>query len=59
MVAQRICGSLRSMHGRRVAAWTSVTLDGYTSGPDGPSHDTWLYEHVGSRIVIDRPGGEP
>lgn len=32
---------------RRIVAWTSVTLDGYTSGPSGPAHDTWLYEHAG------------
>lgn len=31
---------------RRVIAWVSVTLDGYTSGPDGPMHDTWLHEHA-------------
>jgi dihydrofolate reductase len=31
---------------RRIVAWTNVTLDGYTSGPEGPEHDTWLYEHV-------------
>jgi dihydrofolate reductase len=32
--------------GRRVVAWASVSMDGYTSGPDGPEHDQWLYEHV-------------
>lgn len=32
---------------RRIVAWTNVSLDGYTSGPDGPAHDGWLYEHVG------------
>lgn len=32
---------------RRVVAWASVTIDGYTSGPGGPEHDTWLYEHAG------------
>ena len=26
----------RVMAARRIVAWTSVTLDGYTSGPDGP-----------------------
>lgn len=31
---------------RRVVAWASVSLDGYTSGPDGPAHDTWLYQHA-------------
>jgi dihydrofolate reductase len=31
---------------RRIVAWTSLTLDGYTSGPDGESGDTWLYEHA-------------
>ncbi len=24
----------------------TVSMDGYSSGPDGPQHDTWLYEHV-------------
>ncbi|HYH30787.1 MAG TPA: dihydrofolate reductase family protein [Pseudonocardia sp.] len=32
---------------RRVVAWASVTMDGYTSGPGGVAHDTWLYEHAG------------
>jgi hypothetical protein len=32
--------------GRRVVAWASVSMDGYTSGPGGPAHDQWLYEHV-------------
>ena len=32
---------------RRIVAWTSLTLDGYTSGPDGPEGDGWLYEHAG------------
>ena len=32
---------------RRIVAWTSLTLDGYTSGPDGTSGDSWLYEHAG------------
>jgi len=25
--------------GRRVVAWASVSMDGYTSGPGGPAHD--------------------
>jgi len=24
----------------------TVSIDGYSSGPRGPEHDTWLYEHV-------------
>lgn len=32
---------------RRIIGWTSVTLDGYTSGPEGPAGDQWLYEHAG------------
>jgi dihydrofolate reductase len=32
--------------GRRVVAWASVSMDGYTSGPGGPAHDQWLYEHA-------------
>jgi hypothetical protein len=31
---------------RRVVAWVTISMDGYTSGPQGPAHDTWLYEHV-------------
>jgi hypothetical protein len=31
---------------RRVMAWCTVSIDGYSSGPGGPEHDTWLYEHV-------------
>jgi dihydrofolate reductase len=31
---------------RRIVAWTSLTLDGYTSGPEGVSGDSWLYEHA-------------
>lgn len=33
--------------GRRVVAWASVSMDGCTSGPGGPAHDQWLYEHAG------------
>jgi dihydrofolate reductase len=33
--------------GRRRERAGRVSLDGYTSGPDGPAHDGWLYEHVG------------
>jgi dihydrofolate reductase len=32
--------------GRRVVAWANVSMDGYTSGPGGPAHDHWLYEHA-------------
>lgn len=38
---------------RRIVAWTSLTLDGYTSGPDGPSGDTWLYEHAGQPATAE------
>ncbi|MEV0050850.1 dihydrofolate reductase family protein [Saccharopolyspora shandongensis] len=31
---------------RRVVAWVTMSMDGYTSGVAGPAHDTWLYEHV-------------
>ena len=31
---------------RRVVTWVTISMDGYTSGPQGPAHDTWLYEHV-------------
>ena len=30
---------------RRIIAWCSVSIDGYSSGPKGPAHDTWLYQH--------------
>ncbi|MGH3505186.1 MAG: dihydrofolate reductase family protein [Nocardioidaceae bacterium] len=29
---------------RRIVAWAGVSLDGHTSGPDGPAHDNWLHE---------------
>lgn len=35
-----------SAGGRRVVAWVSVTLDGFTSGPQGTEQDGWLYEHA-------------
>ena len=38
---------------RRIVAWTSLTLDGYTSGPDGPSGDAWLYEHAGQPATAE------
>jgi dihydrofolate reductase len=31
---------------RRVVTWVSLSMDGFTSGPGGPRHDTWLYEHA-------------
>ena len=31
---------------RRVIAWCSVSIDGYSSGPEGPAHDTWLHQHA-------------
>lgn len=34
------------MTDRRVAAWCTVSIDGYSSGPGGPQQDSWLYEHV-------------
>lgn len=34
------------MSERRVMAHCTVSIDGYSSGPGGPQHDTWLYEHV-------------
>ena len=35
------------MSERRVMTWCTVSIDGYSSGPEGFEHDTWLYEHVG------------
>lgn len=34
------------MNERRALAWCTVSIDGYSSGPGGPQHDDWLYEHV-------------
>lgn len=34
------------MSERRVTVWCTVSIDGYSSGPEGVEHDTWLYEHV-------------
>lgn len=31
---------------RRVVAWCTVSIDGFSSGRAGPSHDTWLHEHA-------------
>jgi hypothetical protein len=36
------------MSERRVIAQYTVSIDGYSSGPGGPEHDSWLYEHVTS-----------
>jgi dihydrofolate reductase len=38
---------------RRIVAWTNLTLDGYTSGPQGASGDTWLYEHAGQSATAE------
>jgi dihydrofolate reductase len=31
---------------RRVVAWVTISMDGYTSGPGGPAQDAWLHKHV-------------
>ncbi len=31
---------------RRIITEFSVSIDGYSAGPDGPTHDTWLYDHA-------------
>ncbi|MFW5418270.1 dihydrofolate reductase family protein [Nocardiopsis sp. CNT-189] len=31
---------------RRVVAWVTMSMDGYTSGPEGTAGDDWLYRHV-------------
>lgn len=36
---------------RRVIAHCTLTLDGYSSGPDGPAHDTWLHRHAAARAT--------
>ncbi|WP_020673026.1 dihydrofolate reductase family protein [Amycolatopsis nigrescens] len=41
------------MTNRRIVAWASITLDGYTSGPGGPAHDDWLYEHAGQEQTAE------
>jgi hypothetical protein len=32
--------------GRRIVAWASVSMDGYTSGPGSLAHDQGLYDHA-------------
>lgn len=39
---------------RRIVAWAGVSLDGYTSGPNGPAGDTWLHEQAAQRPVSPR-----
>lgn len=34
------------MHPVSIVAWAGVSLDGYTSGPEGPAGDAWLHEHA-------------
>jgi dihydrofolate reductase len=34
------------MSERRVMVQCTVSIDGYSSGPRGAGHDTWLYEHA-------------
>ena len=34
------------MSERRVVTWCTISLDGYSSGPGGPEHDSWLHEHA-------------
>ncbi|GAB3551296.1 dihydrofolate reductase [Actinopolyspora lacussalsi] len=31
---------------RRIVAWAGLSLDGYTSGPDGPAGDSWPHEQA-------------
>jgi len=31
---------------RRVVAWVTISMDGYTSGPGGPARDAWPVEHA-------------
>ncbi|MBK1783271.1 dihydrofolate reductase family protein [Prauserella cavernicola] len=38
---------------RRIIAWASISIDGYTSGPQGPAHDTWLYAHAGQERTAE------
>ena len=35
-----------SVQPRRVVAWVTISMDGYSSGPGGPAEDSWLHEHV-------------
>jgi hypothetical protein len=38
---------------RRIVARTSLTLDGYASGPEGVAGDSWLYEHAGEPATAE------
>jgi len=38
---------------RRIVAWASLTIDGYSSGPGGPAEDSWLYEHAGQEQTAE------
>lgn len=31
---------------RRIVAQCAVSIDGYSSGPEGPAHDAWLHQHA-------------
>jgi dihydrofolate reductase len=41
-----VSAAQESEKNRKVLAQVSLSMDGFTSGPGGPDHDTWLYEHA-------------
>lgn len=42
---------------RRIVAECTVSIDGYSSGPGGTEHDTWLYEHAGTEASAENYEG--
>lgn len=38
---------------RKIIAWCSVSVDGYSSGPGGPADDRWLHEHAADPARAD------
>ncbi|MGJ6969303.1 dihydrofolate reductase family protein [Streptosporangium sp. G11] len=44
---------MNTSHARRIVAQCGVSIDGYSSGPDGPEHDTWLYGHAATEASAE------
>ncbi len=41
------------MSERRVMTWCGISLDGYSSGPGGPEHDSWLHEWAMRPVTLE------